>query len=287
MACCADGETVVNPIIKYILLFGTFLHWTCGGVMVGVGIWAFVEKNKYFYQPIEDVYDILLDLSIMMIVVGGIMFIITMCGFVGALRENTCLLRVFYISLVLIFLAEVVCGALAFIFKDQAVNLFSNILEEVYILGYQDDEEAVIDHFQETYDCCGIRGFDDWNRNDYFNCTDENPSPLSCAVPYSCCKDPDELSPGLNNILCGASALAVNSTTTDKIWTIGCVDSLISLAEENLPIIGAIVLGVAIPQLMGIVLGHIFVGQIQRQWQIYNASKRKRGYREQRGQDRY
>lgn len=62
--------------------------------MVGIGIWAFIEKNKYFYQPIEDIYDVILDLSIILIVVGGIMFIITMCGFVGALRENTCLLKV-------------------------------------------------------------------------------------------------------------------------------------------------------------------------------------------------
>jgi tetraspanin-33 len=65
----------------------------CGGAMVGIGIWAFVEKNKFFYQPIQTVYDIIFDLSIILIVTGGVMFIITMCGFVGALRENTCLLR--------------------------------------------------------------------------------------------------------------------------------------------------------------------------------------------------
>lgn len=45
---------------------------------------------------------------------------------------------------------EIVGGALAFIFKNKAVDIISDVLEDVYILGYQDDEDAVIDHFQEN-----------------------------------------------------------------------------------------------------------------------------------------
>ena len=50
----------------------------------------------------------------------------------------------------MIFVAEIVGGALAFVFKDKAVDVVSNVLEDVYILRYQDDEDAVIDHFQEN-----------------------------------------------------------------------------------------------------------------------------------------
>lgn len=273
MGFCPDGDSVVSPVIKYILLVGTFLHWLAGGTLVGIGVWAYVEKNKYFYQPIEDAYDVIFDLSILLIVVGGVMFIITACGFVGALRENTCLLTFFYISLAIIFVAEIVAGALAFAFKDKAVDIVGGAFKKVYVDSYQDDVESVMDHFQEKFACCGVRGYADWNSNIYFNCSTTNRSPLKCAVPYSCCKDPDELTPGLINIVCGAETLGTNSTRRDKIWTAGCVDTVIDIAKKNLPIIGAIAIAIGLPQLIGIVLGRIFVGQIQHQWARYKAGR--------------
>ena len=45
--------------------------------------------------------------------------------------------------------------------------------------------------------CCGVNGYRDWNSNQYFNCTEDNPSPLRCSVPYSCCRDPDVLTVGI------------------------------------------------------------------------------------------
>lgn len=62
--------------------------------MVALGAWAYDEKNKYFYKPVENVYDVIFDVAIVLMVVGSVMFVITMCGFVGALRENTLLLRI-------------------------------------------------------------------------------------------------------------------------------------------------------------------------------------------------
>ena len=38
------------------------------------------------------------------------------------------------------------------------------------------------------FDCCGVSTYENWNENEYFNCTAGNISPLKCTVPYSCCK---------------------------------------------------------------------------------------------------
>ena len=36
--------------------------------------------------------------------------------------------------------------------------------------------------------CCGVAGPDDWNKNVYFNCSNElNKSGEKCGVPHSCC----------------------------------------------------------------------------------------------------
>ena len=37
------------------------------------------------------------------------------------------------------------------------------------------------------FKCCGWNNYTDWSWNQYFNCTQGNPSSERCAVPYSCC----------------------------------------------------------------------------------------------------
>ncbi|XP_061664662.1 tetraspanin-5-like isoform X3 [Syngnathoides biaculeatus] len=127
-------------------------------------------------------------------VVGGVMFILGFAGCIGALRENTFLLKFFSVFLGIIFFLELTTGILAFVFKDwikDQLNLFINN----NIRAYRDDIDLqnLIDFTQEYWECCGAFGADDWNLNIYFNCTDANPSREKCGVPFSCCtKDPAE-----------------------------------------------------------------------------------------------
>lgn len=63
-------------------------------------------------------------------------------------------------------------------------------------------------------------------------------------------------------------------TATSDIFTIGCIDAIINLGEANLPIIGGLVLGLGIPQLLGICLGRLLDGQIQDQRDTYRRHRR-------------
>ncbi|KAL4231235.1 Tetraspanin-33 [Mactra antiquata] len=276
MACCARGDTFVSPALKYLLFFFNFMLWLCGGIMLGIGVWAYIEKSKDFYQDIQTVYDVLADLSLLLIIAGSIIFFVGYAGCIGALRENLCWLRIFYAIIIGIVLFEITIAVLAFVKKDEMRSWVSDVLKEGMILRYQDDEDAVMDWFQENIKCCGINGYKDWNKNMYFNCTKENPSGLRCGVPYSCCKDPDALNPGIPNILCGAGALndSLTFTATSKIFTIGCIDAIIQFGEENLPIIGGVVLGIGIPQLLGICLGRLLDTQVQDQRDAYRRTHR-------------
>ena len=76
------------PRVDYVLYFQL-----AAATMISFGVWSYAEKNKYYYQEITTIYDIFLDLSIVLIIIGIIMFLITFAGFVGALRENTFLLK--------------------------------------------------------------------------------------------------------------------------------------------------------------------------------------------------
>lgn len=73
-----------------------------GGVIIGIGVWAFVEKNKYYQKDISTVYDVVFDLSIIFLIIGSIIFILGYAGCIGALRENVCLLKIVSIYIYLV-----------------------------------------------------------------------------------------------------------------------------------------------------------------------------------------
>jgi len=56
----------------------------------------------------------------------------------------------FYFCLALIFLAEVIIGIVALVFKDQAIDVVSDALRSVYVVDYHYDHERFMDYFQET-----------------------------------------------------------------------------------------------------------------------------------------
>ncbi|KAK3095346.1 hypothetical protein FSP39_013509 [Pinctada imbricata] len=252
MGCFNTRDTFVSPVVKYVLFFFNFFCWLFGGVLIGIGVWAYIEKNKYYYKEIQTVYDVVFDLSIIFMVLGIVIFIIGYAGCIGALRENIILLKVYYISMIVIFLALVVGAIVAFIFRDKVKEELTSLLQDNLITRYQDDPDgqSTIDWIQENIQCCGVNSYKDWNRNEYFNCTNDgrgNQSPLACSVPHSCCKDQDSITAGVPNILCGQSALK-STGDTSIIYTIGCIDGALVLAENSLPLVGGIVIGLAVPQ---------------------------------------
>jgi hypothetical protein len=65
-----------------------------GGLLIGVGLYAFVDKwQATGLMKVETVYDVILNISLVMVIAGGVIFIVSFAGCVGALRENTCLLK--------------------------------------------------------------------------------------------------------------------------------------------------------------------------------------------------
>ncbi|ROL50224.1 Tetraspanin-17 [Anabarilius grahami] len=182
------------------------------------------------------------------IVVGGVMFILGFAGCIGALRENTLLLKFFSVFLGLIFFLELTAGILAFVFKDwikDQLNFFINN----NVKAYRDDIDLqnLIDFAQEYWSCCGAHGPNDWNLNIYFNCTDFNPSRERCGVPFSCCvKDPAE---DVLNTQCGYDVRLQGELDQQKyIYTKGCVGQFEKWLQDNLIIVAGIFVGIALLQ---------------------------------------
>ena len=115
-------------------------------------------------------------------------------GCLGALRENLCLLKLYSLMLLLLFIGEIVLATLAFLFPNSLSHYVKDKLSKEPLIKYRDDAnlQNIIDYIQEELHCCGISdaGYKDWSQNIYFNCSPTNPSSERCSVPYSCCKNP-------------------------------------------------------------------------------------------------
>ncbi|KAG1953028.1 tetraspanin-33 [Pimephales promelas] len=145
------------------------------------------------------------------------------------------------------------------------------------IKHYRDDLDLqnLIDYGQKQFNCCGGISYMDWGQNLYFNCSQENPSRERCSVPFSCCLISKEES--VINTMCGHEMQ--NKKYVDAgavIHTNGCIDNVVNWIHSNLFLLGGIALGLAIPQLVGILLSQILINQIKDQikLQIYNQKHR-------------
>ncbi|CAO2603010.1 Tspan33 [Lemmus lemmus] len=272
-APAAYGEefSFVSPLVKYLLFFFNMLFWVISMVMVAVGVYARLMKHAEAALACLAV-----DPAILLIVVGVLMFLLTFCGCIGSLRENICLLQTFSLCLTIVFLLQLAAGILGFVFSDKARGKVSELINNA-IVHYRDDLDLqnLIDFGQKKFSCCGGISYRDWSQNMYFNCSEDNPSRERCSVPYSCClPTPNQ---AVINTMCGQGMQALDYLEASKvIYTNGCIDKLVNWIHSNLFLLGGVALGLAIPQLVGILLSQVLVNQIKDQikLQLYNQQHR-------------
>lgn len=266
-----EDFTFVSPVVKYLLFIFNFLFWIISLVMVAIGVYARIMKHAEAALACLSV-----DPAVMLMVVGVLMFFITFCGCVGSLRENICLLQTFCICLTIIFLLQLAAGVLGFIFSDKARLKVTEMINKA-ISHYRDDIDLqnLIDFGQREFGCCGAVTYTDWSQNLYFNCTRGNPSRERCSVPFSCCiitKDKMVI-----NTMCGHGMQELDYLEAgEHIYTNGCIDKLVNWIHSNLFILGGIALGLAIPQLVGILLSQILINQIKDQIELQNYNLKHR-----------
>ncbi|XP_013766374.1 tetraspanin-33 isoform X2 [Pundamilia nyererei] len=209
----------------------------------------------------------------MLLIVGVLMFIITFCGCVGSLRENLCLLQTFCICLIVIFILQLTAGVLGFIFSDKARGKVTEVINNA-IVHYRDDIDLqnLIDFGQEEFDCCGALRYLDWSQNMYFNCSKDNPSRERCSVPFSCCILRNDT---VINTMCGHNIQELDYIEAgNRIHTNGCIDKIVDWIHSNLFLLGGIALGLAIPQLAGMLLSQILMNQIKDQIELQNYNQK-------------
>lgn len=245
----------ISPCIKWTLFAFNFLFWLLGMLIMAIGLYGvvFTAQDLYGLKSAEMAYIIITDLSGVMVALGSIIFLVSFAGCVGALRENLCLLKLYFWSLTIFLIAELMFAIACIIFPWKSREILESVLSKRLIVDYRESENTqnFVDFLQSEFECCGITtdGYHDWNSNEYFNCSDSSPSAEKCGVPPSCCINYKKMANF--DFMCGYGMQKEDKrhVVSDVIYTNGCVTSIIQSLESNLYWAAGIIFGITLFQM--------------------------------------
>ena len=106
MGCC-------DNIIKYVIFLFNFVVFLCSVALIGIGAYIQVQMNKY----LDFLGDTYLNTSVILIIIGGVMLLISFFGCCGACTENPCMMYTYGTLLALILIALIGVTVTIVVFK--------------------------------------------------------------------------------------------------------------------------------------------------------------------------
>ncbi|KAM3867813.1 tetraspanin-15 [Diretmus argenteus] len=257
--------------IKFTLNIYSMLFSLMGLCVLCVGVYAEVERQKN--RTLEGVF---LAPAVVLILLGLVMFTVSVVGMVGSLRDNKTLLHMFLCVLCVLLLLQAVALITALIFEKKTSALFQNSIQEGIKHYYDDlDFKNIMDYVQQKFSCCGGDEYKDWGVNQYHFCN--GTGPLACGVPYTCCVrgkvgevintfcgcktlDKPVLGRGecLVCVLKRSSCLLQRQSLLEVIHVRGCIHAVNLWMSDNIGTTIALCCAIGLPQLLGIILSCVF-----------------------------
>ncbi|KAJ8265982.1 hypothetical protein COCON_G00150810 [Conger conger] len=200
--------------LKYTMCVVNLICWLCGTSILGFGIYLMMNSSLSSLVPSLAS----LNIAKSLVITGTIITCISFLGFLGALKENRCLLISYFILLFILMLAELSVACVLLIYEQQIDKFFAQelmgSLEELKTKNQTNRDDW--DTIQNMFQCCGVHNMSDWKDN----------------VPASCCKtNPCEPRP--------------------QYWSEGCYEKFKYWFEEHFLIAGAGMIGLCIIEVLG------------------------------------
>ncbi|XP_056397479.1 tetraspanin-15 isoform X3 [Hyla sarda] len=139
------------------------------------------------------------------------------------------------------------------------------------IQNYYDDLDFknIMDFVQKQFKCCGGAEYTDWEQNVYHSCS--APGPLACGVPYTCCLT--NKTGAVMNTMCGYQAMKYNRPAAQQfIHVRGCTDAVIIWFLDNYAVMAGLLLGILVPQFLGVLLSLLYVSRVEDMITEWNSS---------------
>nr|XP_019961558.1 PREDICTED: tetraspanin-8 [Paralichthys olivaceus] len=175
-----EGTMAVNKIIKYLLFTFNFIFFVGGITILSLSVHA--RSNKVDY-PITD--DVLPAINLL-VFVGAVTMILGFLGCCGAIREDRCLLTLFFVGLLSVLLMMFAVGVLGALSRTEAAQevVKEHLKELLPLSAAPADVQESLQQLERSGSCCGFFvGPLDWGNSTVVpnscNCTDTS---RNCTV---------------------------------------------------------------------------------------------------------
>ncbi|XP_041822897.1 tetraspanin-10 [Melanotaenia boesemani] len=226
--------SIMDYFLKYFMFLCNLVFTVMGMVVLGLGMWGLISKESFAQEKIGSIGT---DPMLVLMTLGFLLTLLCLTGCVGALRENSFLLKVFSATVLALITVQVLIAIIAYSMQDQIGGyLRSGMLAAM--AHYQDDLDLrfITDEIQSNLQCCGADSYRDWEINIHYNCS--APGVLACGVPATCCVDPLENGTVWNS-QCGVGAQLLDEFTAQSVIFLGgCLGGISRWIEQNESVIG-------------------------------------------------
>lgn len=150
-------------LLKYILFLCNLMFTVLGLVVLGLGMWGLISKESFAQEKIGSIGT---DPMLLLVTLGFLLTLLCLSGCVGALRENSFLLKLFSCVVLVLITAQVLVAIVAYSLQDQIGNYFRSGMLAAMV-HYQDDLDLrfIVDEIQSNLQCCGADNYRDWEMN--------------------------------------------------------------------------------------------------------------------------
>ncbi|XP_067087005.1 leukocyte surface antigen CD53-like [Osmerus mordax] len=163
--------------LKYTMCLVNFLFFMCGTAVFGFGLYMMMNSKMSSLVPSLAS----LNLANILFIIGIIITCVSFLGFLGALKENRCLLITFFSLLFLLMVVELAAACVMLVHEREIDKFLQDDLQRSLQKSMKSDKsgnstnsEDDWDFIQITLNCCGIYNASDW--------VDK--------IPASCCSTP-------------------------------------------------------------------------------------------------
>ncbi|XP_029364185.1 tetraspanin 35 [Echeneis naucrates] len=236
--------------LKVMMFVFNGIIFLAGAAILGVGIWVKVDSSSIlsFLGKIENAPSELgqvLHVGYLLIAIGALLVVIGFLGCCGAVRESKCMLLLFFIIIMLVFIAEVAGAIVILVFRPLADELIQKLgtaavqnIKADY--GKNSDITGLWNTTMTTLKCCGF-----YNASDFV----ESPFYVSHGDQY-----PPQCCPGFSSPC---------NQTAAYMFVTGCFPMIKNLIDSNALVVVAVALGIAVLEVFAMVVSMILFCQIK------------------------
>ena len=233
-------------MIKYLLFIFNFIFAVCGIGILAIGVIIHLQLSN-LTKTVE--MNVMFP-SIVLIVIGSIIFVISFFGCCGAIRESHCMTITFASILLFILIIQVAVAVYAFVvFKNEDNQISIKSTYSEIFKGYprHGEEAEIVNIIQSSLKCCGVNSADDFSET-HGNFTGE--------IPWSCC---------------GKAEREQFCSKSEVKNVPGCADKIAEALKTAGTVLGSVAIGIAGIELVGIIFALCLANSIR--------NTERRGYR--------